>query len=76
MGWGRGDGLKGASHVTGLAHLVGALHGAVPSLEIVSVVPLWAGHRQVLGPSSLLESARLGPGFNGLYQPPRPRFSL
>lgn len=43
VGWkegdGRGlwrDGLREGSHVTGLARLVGALHGAMLSLEIVS----------------------------------------
>ena len=37
-GWreGEGDGLKEGSHVPGLECLVGALHGSVPSLEVVS----------------------------------------
>lgn len=37
-GWGGSGGMdsRGGSHVTGLACLLGALHGAVPSLEIVS----------------------------------------
>lgn len=38
--------------------------------------PLLAGHPQVLGPSSLLESACLESGFSCLYQSPRPKFSL